>query len=64
MLFHHACLPRCRFCGRPYQVDEASWDFRGTTRWSAEWGYVPCLESAACPECSDTGERRDYGAGW
>ena len=28
MLFHHACLPACRFCDRPYEVDEAGWDFR------------------------------------
>jgi hypothetical protein len=64
MLFHHACLPACRFCGQPYQVDEAGWDFRGGVTWSDEWGYVPMLESAACPTCTDDAERRDYGAGW
>ena len=64
MLFHTRCLPACRFCDRRYTIDEASWDFRGGTAWSDEWGYVPRLESAACPECSDLGERRDYGSGW
>ena len=64
MLFHSGCLPTCRFCNRVYRVDEAGWDFRGGTEWSDEWGYAARLESAACPDCSDDGERRDYGAGW
>lgn len=64
MLFHHRCLPRCRFCDRPYIVQEAGWDFRGGVAWSDEWGYIPKLESAACPTCTDDAERRDYGAGW
>lgn len=64
MLFHADCRPTCRFCGRPYAVEEAGWDFRGGTAWSAAWGYVSKLDSAACPHCSDAGGRRDYGAGW
>ena len=64
MLFHRRCLPACRFCRRRYAVDEAGWDFRGGVGWSDEWGYVPRLESAACPTCTDDAERRDYGAGW
>lgn len=64
MLFHLTCLPRCRFCARPYLVHEAGWDFRGGVRWSAEWGYIPMLESAACPTCTDDAERRDYGLGY
>ena len=64
MLFHSTCLPTCRFCNRPYAVDESGWDFRGGTHWSDEWGYVSKLESAACPACSDDGGRRDYGSGW
>jgi hypothetical protein len=64
MLFHRACLPTCRFCDCPYTIDQAGWDFRGGTQWSDEWGYLPRLESAACPECSDSGGRRDYGSGW
>jgi hypothetical protein len=32
--------------------------------WSDDWGYIPKLESAACPTCTDDAERRDYGAGW
>jgi hypothetical protein len=64
MLFHRACLPTCRFCGRQYRTDESGWDFRGGTEWHDEWGYLQRLESAACEECSDSGERRDYGSGW
>jgi hypothetical protein len=64
MVFHAGCLPACRFCGRPYTLDEAGWDFRGGVAWSGERGYLPRLQSAACGACSDTGERRDYGAGW
>ena len=64
MLFHRACLPTCRFCGRRYVVDEAGWDFRGRTEWSDPHGYLARLDSAACSDCSDTGERRDYGSGW
>jgi hypothetical protein len=64
MLFHKQCLPRCRFCERPYLVQEAGWDFRGGVKWLDEWGYVPMMESAACPTCTDDAERRDYGAGW
>jgi hypothetical protein len=64
MLFHTACLPACRFCERPYVVEEAGWDFRGGVAWSDEWGYVPRLEAAACATCTDDAERRDYGSGW
>jgi hypothetical protein len=64
MLFHLGCLPTCKFCERPYMVQEAGWDFRGGVAWSDEWGYVPRFESAACPDCTDDAERRDYGAGW
>ena len=64
MLFHQECLPHCRFCDRPYVVLEAGWDCRGGVKWSDEWGYIPTLESAACPTCTDDAERRDYGAGW
>jgi hypothetical protein len=64
MLFHIECLPACKFCARPYAVQEAGWDFRGGVAWSDDWGYVPTLESAACPGCTDDAERRDYGAGW
>ncbi|MBA2447082.1 MAG: hypothetical protein H0V51_03555 [Chloroflexi bacterium] len=64
MLFHAGCLPRCRFCDRPYNLDEAGWDFRGGVAWSDQWGYVPRLHAAACPACTDDAERRDYGAGW
>jgi hypothetical protein len=64
MLFHLGCLPACKFCERPYVVQEAGWDFRGGVVWSDEWGYMPQLESAACPTCTDDAERRDYGAGW
>jgi hypothetical protein len=64
MLFHLHCLPRCRFCQRPYVVQEAGWDFRGGVAWNDEWGWVPQLESAACPTCTDDAGRRDYGAGW
>ena len=64
MLFHGRCVPRCRFCNRPYALDEAGWDFRGGVAWTDDWGYVPRLQSAACGACSDAGERRDYGSGW
>lgn len=64
MLFHKQCLPACRFCGRPYLVQEAGWDFRGGVKWLDEWGYVQMMESAVCPTCADDAERRDYGAGW
>ena len=64
MVFHAACVPTCRFCGARYGISEAGWDFRGGTEWSDAWGFVSRLESAACPECSDLGARRDYGAGW
>jgi hypothetical protein len=64
MLFHSDCLPACRFCGRLYVADEAGWDFRGGTAWSDDLGYVQRLESAACPDCTDEGGRRDYGSGW
>ena len=64
MLFHSGCLPTCRFCRRPYRLDEAGWDFRGGVAWTDESGYVPRLQSAACGACSDIGERRDYGPGW
>ena len=63
LLFHWTCTPGCRFCRRPYRTDEAGWDFRGATEWSDEWGYVPRVTSAACPDCSDLGQRRDYGLG-
>lgn len=63
LYFHPHCLPNCRFCRRAYAIDEAGWDFRGAVEWSDEWGYVPLLQSAACPECSDLGGRRDYGSG-
>lgn len=65
MVFHGTCLPSCRFCERPYTVDESGWDFRGGVAWSDESeAYVSRLESAACGTCSDEGERRDYGLGW
>jgi len=64
MLFHDTCLPACRFCTRPYAVDEAGWDFRGGVAWSDDWGYVPHLERAVCATCTDDAERRDYGSGW
>jgi hypothetical protein len=64
MLFHTGCCPACRFCGRTYELDEAGWDFRGGTEWSDEHGFISRLESAACPNCSDSGGRRDYGSGW
>lgn len=64
MLFHRSCHPCCRFCERPYIVQEAGWDFRGGVRWLDAWGYVTLLESAACPTCTDDAERRDYGMGW
>jgi hypothetical protein len=64
MLFHAACRPTCRFCSRTYASDDAGWDFRGGTEWDDEHGFISRLDSAACPDCSDLGERRDYGSGW
>jgi hypothetical protein len=63
MLFHRACRPACRFCSRRYRLDEGGWDFRGQTVWSDAHGYLTGLESAACPDCTELGGRRDYGLG-
>jgi hypothetical protein len=63
MLFHQDCLPACRFCNRRYLLDEGGWDFRGQSIWSDQHGYLIALASAACPDCTELAERRDYGLG-
>ena len=64
MLFHLTCLPTCKFCERPYVVQEAGGTFGAGSPGTTSGATYRNLESAACPTCTDDAERRDYGAGW